>query len=276
MQLFETWTGPDFLAFYVVMLVTCIGIGLWLPALMRPEGRGARVEDPEELALLAGGPQRHALAVLADLYVQGALDKAQKTKLSVAREGVARSSAGAAVLRKVGAFSLSEAMRTLKDHAKDIEQRLVKRNLLLSSGEATKMKLLSVLPYAALIALGLYRWNAGEELGEPTGYLLLLIGVTILCMVARFATGNARTQSGNAVLKKWKERSSRLKRAPKGEEVSLAVGLFGAGVLAGTPYSHLLAMKQAASAGDAGSGGDGGDGGGGCGGGCGGCGGCGG
>jgi hypothetical protein len=62
-----------------------------------------------------------------------------------------------------------------------------------------------------------------------------------------------------------------------GEQLVLAMGLFGLGVLAGTPfddYRKMLAKGQsnggASCGGGCGSGGDGG-----CGGGCGGCGGCG-
>lgn len=274
MQLFETWTGPDFLAFYSVLLVTCVALGFWITANLRPEGRKASLDDPEEIALLSGGPQRHALAVLADLYAQGAIDKANKAKVCVMRNRAHTSSAGGAVLRKVGDFSLSETMRTLRDHAREIENGLIKRGLMLRRDEALKLRLYSALPFLALFALGLYRQQAGEELGEPTGFLIALLLLTAVLGIVRFTTGNARTQAGNLVLKNWRARSSRLKRAPQGDEVPLAVGLFGTAVLAGTPFAHVHAMKQAASGGDGGTGtGDGDGDGGGCGGGCGGCGG---
>jgi uncharacterized protein (TIGR04222 family) len=272
MQLFETWTGADFLAFYAVMLATCAGLGLWLPAILRPPGRGGRVEDPEELALLSGGAQRHALAVLADLYVQGAIDKATGAKVAVTRQDVSASAAGSAVLRKVGAFSLSEAVRSLRDHAQAIEARLIRRGLLLEPGEKRRLGLIAIAPYGALFLLGFYRERAGSALGEPTGFLIVLMTVTALAAAIRFATIHPRTQGGEEVLKDWRRRSSRLKRAPQGGEVSLAVGPFGTAILAGTPYAHVHAMRQSASGSDSGSD-SGGDGGGGCGGGCGGCGG---
>lgn len=274
MQLFETWTGADFLAFYAVLLVTCVGLSLWIPGNLRPEGRKTSLDDPEEIALLAGGAQRHALAVLADLYVQGAIDKAKKAKVSVMRTQAQTTSAGATVLRKVGDFSLSETMRTLKDHARDIEQGLIKRGLQMPSGEIMKLRLWSIAPYAALLILGFYRQQAGKEVGEPTGYLVVLLFVTAILAAIRAGTMNPRTKAGNLVLSNWRARSSRIKRAPEGHEVPLAVSLFGTGVLAGTPYAHVHAMKQAASGGDSGSGSGASDGGGGgCGGGCGGCGG---
>ncbi|MEL7319869.1 MAG: TIGR04222 domain-containing membrane protein [Pseudomonadota bacterium] len=272
MNLFETYTGADFLAFYAVMLATCVGLGLWIPANLRPQGRKGSLEDPEEIALLSGGAQRHALTVLADLYVQGAIEKSKKAKVSVTRTQVDTSSAGAAVLVKVGDFSLSETMRSLRDHASQIEKRLIKRGLMMNSGDVMKLRLWSIAPYAALILVGFYRQQAGKELGEPTGFLIALLLATAIFAAIRASTMNPRTMAGNLVLKNWRERSSRLKRAPEGGEVPLAVGLFGTGVLAGTPFAHVHAMRQAASGGDSGSG-DSDGGGGGCGGGCGGCGG---
>lgn len=273
MQLFETWTGSDFLAFYAVMLVTCVGLSYWISANLRPEGRKASLEDPEEIAMLSGGAQRHALAVLADLYVQGAIDQTKKAKVAVSRTEIETSSAGAAVLKKVGDFSLAETMKTLRDHARAVEASLIKRGLMMDSGELGRLRLYSILPFIALFAIGLYRQQAGEELGEPTGFLIGLLIATAVAGLFRFASTNARTVSGNEVLARWQERSSRLKRAPEDGEVPLAVGLFGTAVLAGTPYAHVHAMRQSSSGGDAGGdGGSGGDGGG-CGGGCGGCGG---
>ncbi|MEM6585851.1 MAG: TIGR04222 domain-containing membrane protein [Pseudomonadota bacterium] len=272
MNLFETYTGADFLAFYAVMLLTCVGLSFWIPANLRPEGRKGSLDDPEDIALLAGGAQRHALTVLADLYVQGAIEKAKKTRVSVARTSVVTTSAGTAVLRKVGDFSLSETMRSLKDHAQEIEKRLIKRGLLMQNGELMKLRVLSVVPYVALALIGLYRQKAGEALGEPTGFLIALLVVTGVLAFIRGANLNRRTMAGNAVLADWRDRSSRIKRAPEGSEVPLAVGLFGTGVLAGTPYAHVHAMRQTGSGGGDGDPGDGG-GGGGCGGGCGGCGG---
>ena len=218
MNLFETYTGADFLAFYAV------------------------------------------------------IEKAKKTRVSVARTSIATTSAGTAVLRKVGDFSLSETMRTLKDHAQEIEAHLIKRGLLMQSGEVMKLRLMCVAPYVALVLVGFYRQQAGKDLGEPTGYLVALLIATVVIALFRAGTIHPRTMAGNLVLKNWRDRSSRIKRAPEGSEVPLAVGLFGTGVLAGTPYAHVHAMRQAASGGDSGSG-DSDGGGGGCGGGCGGCGG---
>jgi len=275
MNLFETYTGADFLAFYGVMLVTCVGLSFWLPAFLRQEGRLREVDDPEDLAVLSGGPKRFATAILADLFAQGAIARSDKSRANVARTSIDTGEAGKAVLRKVGPFNLKEATATLNDHAGRIQNQLQRRGLLLGNSDWLTLRLMAIAPFAALFALGLYRQQAGSAQGEPTGFLVALLALTAAGAVVRFLTIGQRTRAGQQVLDNWVARSSRLRRAPDASEVKLAVGLFGTGVLVGTPFAHVHAMRQASMTGDGSSrSGDGVDGdAGGCGGGCGGCGG---
>ena len=274
MEIFASWTGPDFLAFYAVMLVTCVFLGLWIPANLRDPGRKGSVEDLEEVAVLSGGQERHTDAILADLFTRGGLVDAGKGKLRVGRTGFEAGDAERAVLAKVGDFKLSEAKKSLDTHAKRVEARLIRRGLMLDAGERRKLGFLSILPYLALMVIGLYRQQAGSEAGEPTGFLVALMTVTALFAAIRFFKTNPRTVAGNELLREIEDQGSRMKRAPQANEAGYAVAIFGTGVLVGTPWEPVHAARQAGS-GDAGYSGDGGDGdgGGGCGGGCGGCGG---
>lgn len=279
MNIFGTYSGTDFLAFYVIMLATCVFLGLWIPALLRPPGRYNRIEDAEAIAVLAGGAERHSSATLSSLFAKNALGQTGKNKLHVTQSSVGETSAERAVLNKVGDFTLAEARKTLADHASAIEDRLVRNGLLMDSGDRWKLKLLSVLPYAALFAIGLYRQQAGAAQGEPTGILVGLLIITAVFALIRLATGNPRTKEGNAALKALEEQSSRLRRAPQGTEAGFAVALFGTAVLVGTPWEPLHGFERSGGgsggyAGNDSDGDSGGDsGGGGCGGGCGGCGG---
>lgn len=273
MDIFTSYTGPDFLLFYAVMLATCVGLGLWIPAWLRPEGRKGAVEDMEEVAVLVGGADQHAVAVLSDLFAQGTLTEIRKGELAVARTGLNVGDAGRAVLAKVGAFKLSEVKTTLKTHAERVEARLVRRGLMIAPGERWQLRWLSVLPYIALFVIGLYRQQAGDALGEPTGFLIGLLVLTVFFALFRMAKMNVRTRAGNLLVRELEDQGSALRRAPQASEAGYAVAIFGTGVLVGTPWEPVHAMRQTGS-GDAGSSGGDGDGdGGGCGGGCGGCGG---
>lgn len=273
MEFFASYSGADFLIFYAGLLFAAVLAGLWIPAVMRPDGKRAPVEDIEDVAVLSGGAERHATAVLSDLFARGALDTDQKKRLQVVRTEIDTSEGGRAVLRKVGAFKLWQAKTTLKGRAAAIEADLIRRGLMLEPSERTKLRFLSVTPYIALFALGLYRQQAGEALGEPTGLLIGLLCLTFIFALVRVIFFNHRTLAGNAVIKELEEQSSRIKRAPQPTEAGYAVAIFGTAVLVGTPWEQVHAMRQAGSGGDGGADGSDGGGGGCGGGGCGGCGG---
>ena len=85
MELFSSYTGTDFLVFYAIMLLTVMFLGLWISANLRPEGRSSKVEDMEEVAVLAGGFERHAMAVSSDLMAREALTTGSKNRPAGAR-----------------------------------------------------------------------------------------------------------------------------------------------------------------------------------------------
>ncbi len=271
MEIFSSYTGSDFLFFYAVMLVTCVFAGLWIPANLRDPGERGEVTKPEEMAVLAGGQSRHLQAVVVDLMARGALAEGTKGKLRVERPEVDTGSAGRALLRRQGEFDLRQVAGTSRADATDIERKLIQRGLLMDVGNRMRLRGLSVLPYIALLGLGFYRLQAGEALGEPTGFLAVLLALTALFAAIRVIKTNPRTMGGNETLRDAETRAARMRSAPTANEAGYAVAIFGTGVLVGTPWESVHAMRQGGSGGD-GSSSDG-DGGGGCGGGCGGCGG---
>lgn len=273
MELFASYSGLEFLIFYAVMLVTAIAAGIWMPAFLRPEGRRGEVSDVEEIAVLAGGPKRHVWAVVSSLVAKDALEAGAKHKLRVAKPDVGEGDAQRTILTKTGDFTPAELRLTLRSRRTQIERDLEKRGLLLNAGEISRLRWLSITPYAAVFAIGLYRQQAGEALGEPTNNLIGMLCLTGLFALWRLLVVNPRTQAGNAAIKELEERSSRLRRAPQAQEAGYAVAIFGTGVLVGTPWEPLHALQRIG--GDTGGGGSDSDGGcgSGCGGGCGGCGG---
>lgn len=277
MEFFGSYSGTDFLVFYCVMLATCVVAGLWIPANLRAPGKRQEVEDLEEVAVLTGGADRLNVAVLSSLFAKEALISREKNKLAVASSHGGEGDAERAVLAKVGDFSAAEARKSLNAQAKRVEGRLIQRGLLMDPSEQMKIRILSTLPFALLFVIGVYRQQAGEALGEPTGLLIMLLVATFVFGLIRFFTGTKRTIAGQEVVKSMEENGSRLKRAPQANEAGFAVALFGTAVLVGTPWEPVHAARLAGSGGDGGfvGGSDGGDGGSsGCGGG--GCGGCGG
>jgi uncharacterized protein (TIGR04222 family) len=83
MQLFSSWTGGDFLLFYIALLGFGTFAAWWVPAQMRPPGRRSESLDAEDFALLTGGAVAHTDSVVADLLARGGLNAASDRKLQV-------------------------------------------------------------------------------------------------------------------------------------------------------------------------------------------------
>ncbi|WP_432200275.1 TIGR04222 domain-containing membrane protein [Erythrobacter sp. W53] len=272
MEFFTSYTGSDFLVFYGGLLAAAVVAGFWIPTFLREEGRSGVLTDAEELAFLAGGKTRFVDGVLAGLLGRGALSLDGKDKLAIAQTQAGQTPAERAVLGSVGSVKWSDAKRVLDGYEERIEQSLVAKGLMIAPADRLSFRLIPALPYIFILVLGYYRMQAGTELGEPTGFLVALMILTAVLMVIRVAAFNPRTQAGNRALKDAQEQHKRLKSAPTQNEYGQAVGLYGTGVLVGTPLFAYHSMRQS-SGGDSGSGGDSDGGDGGCGGGCGGCGG---
>ncbi len=267
---FASYTGADFLLFYGLLIVAAIVAGVWIPAALRPVGKSSQTADHEELAYLAGGTTRFADSVIAALFARKALRINKKAIIKV--EGAqGHTSAEKDLLRQVDDLGLSEARVRLVTHADAIDQNLSRKGQLIPRSSRLVFRLLPALPYAFLLLLGAFRWQAGYADGEPVGYLSMLMILVVVLGAVRLLKFNQRTQAGDAILIAATTDAQRLRRATTSGEAGLAVGLFGTAVLMGTPYAPLHAAKY--GKGGCGTGG-GSEGAGGCGGG--GCGGCGG
>ena len=276
MQLgFASYDGGQFLWFYAGLIVAAIIAGIWIPGFLRPDGRDTPVRDGESLAYLAGGTARFVESVLAALFARGDLLVNGKLLFRPAK-GKGQTRAERDIMRHGGDLKWGEAKSQLADHAAEADRDLTHKGLLLKPGDRTKLRWLPVLPFLLVLAIGFYRRAAGVAEGEPVGYLTMLMVFVGIMAVARALVFNPRTRAGNEALLKATRDAERLRSAPTVNETGLAVGLFGTGVLIGTPMAPLHAMRQSGGGDGGGSSGDSGSdgGGGGCGGG--GCGGCGG
>lgn len=271
MELFSSWTGSDFLQFYIMLLGVSALAAWWIPAQLRPYGRPSDSLDAEDLAVLGGGRERFADSLLADLFVRGGLAVVSAGKLEVVQPGLPASPAGKALLAYGAPISASAASRTVGVHAERVAARLRRSGLLLRPEQLTQLRWLSIAPFCALLLLGLYRERAGSAEGEATGFLVILMVLTAAFAAWRFFKFDHRTREGIAAVARERARATRLSSAPRPEEVSIAVALFGTGVLVGTPWEPVHAMRHQGSSGDGGGSSDsssdgGSDGGGGCGG----------
>jgi uncharacterized protein (TIGR04222 family) len=265
-------TGGPFLTLYGALLVVTIITGLLLPGWLRPEGRAPRRTDTDHLAFLAGGASRLAETVTARLLETRQLVIENK-KFVAAKPG-----GGSPIERSVLALyrpaSWGRAARAVGGHAEELRARLVAEGLLMDGWATLQLRVWQTSPYFLLLAFGWTKLQIGEARGRPVGYLTILLVITAVFMLARFAALDRRTRGGQEVLAEARERSERLRRAPASGEADMAVALFGTAVLVGSGWEdfHRMRASDGSSSGDNGGGSSDGGGSGCGGGGCGGCG----
>lgn len=264
------WTGEPFLTLYLILLAAAIAAGLLIPRWLRPPGRAGSVDDPDELAWLAGGRTRFTDGVVARLLASGALVLVGGKQFAPAAGARGSSAVEHAALGLGDQFGWGALEERLRAYAEPIERRLRATGLLMTGAERANLRFWSTLPYAALIAFGATKHLIGEARDRPTGILTILLILTLAFAVIRWFSVDQRTRAAIDLIRERQRTGSRMKRAPLRDEVGVAVALFGTGVLAGSALADFHRLR---SAGDGGSSG-GGDGSSGCGGG--GCGGCGG
>lgn len=263
------FSGGPFLILYGLLFVVTIVAGLVIPRRLRPEGRGTRVTDDEQLAYLAGGRTRFGDAVVARLLATQALVMHGRERFSVNQPDAGKSPAERSVLALYPPIQWATIERALKPQAGTIVDKLVRNGLFASNAELANLRFWATLPYLILFTFGAVKWVIGNLRDRPVGILSALLVVTLVFALIRYLTVDRRTRGGIHALQDARLQAQRLSAAPTAPEMGLAVALFGTAVLVGSGFDDFHKLRNTSSS--DGGGGDGGSDGGGCGGGCGGC-----
>ena len=253
-------------------LSSTIVVGSWLWSASLRETGPAQADDLDtyQLAYLAGGPSRTIDTGVTQLLTQDKVCvQGNPLRLCLTTPG----SPLPAPLGDLGTgIALDGTRKAVLDNATawiaQIRARLVSRGLALSVSQSWHIRVMGATPVLAVVALGLillkwWQWWHG-------GFLVVaMMMVAAIVGLYRLLHDPIRTRAGDRALSDARRRFARLQRAPGGEELALAVALWGTAVLAHTAYADYLDVQAPKTH-------DGGGCDGGCGGGCGGCGGCGG
>jgi uncharacterized protein (TIGR04222 family) len=285
------FTGPEFLTFYISLVVMGIALAAWLRfslCLVSANTKQQPDLNTYEIAFLAGGNHRMIMAAITSLVKQGYVEVLKEGKLVVTGKidpiaDPVEKAVAQDILATDGAIEqVFQNSTGMKD---SIRSRLEQLGLFLSDAQAFKAQIYPSMIVVILLGIGFCKMAVGISRDKPVGLLLICI-FGLLVLGARFFVKPQRSRYGEIIFNDLTNRLQPLKTANSSDsELVLAVALFGATVLmadmALADLYQMLTPTAAASSGsdgssDGGSGGSDGSSDGGSGGGCGGCGGCGG
>ncbi|MDJ0561976.1 MAG: TIGR04222 domain-containing membrane protein [Microcystis sp. M53599_WE4] len=295
------FTGPEFLTFYISLVVMGIALAAWLRfslCLVSTNTKQQPDLNTYEIAFLAGGNHRLIMAAITSLVKQGYVEVLKEKspfgrtqsklvvtgKIDAIADPVEKAVAQDILATDGAIEQVFQKSKVMKD---SIRSRLEQLGLFLSDAQAFKAQIYPSLIVVILLGIGLCKMAVGISRDKPVGLLLICI-FGLLVLGARFFVKPQRQRSryGEIIFNDLTNRLQHLKTANSSDsELVLAVALFGATVLmadmALADLYQMLTPTAAASSGsdgssDGGSGGSDGSSDGGSGGGCGGCGGCGG
>jgi len=251
------WDGSSFLQLYLLLSVVAIIGAVWLRRVTRDSGpaRGAR-PGPFELAYLAGGADRCTDAAIAQMLADGALrwDEAGKKLLSTGAP-LDQKPPLDAVARCVAADgSPQTVLRRAAVALAPLQKSLQASGLLLDDASAWRVRGYSALPLLLLIGFGATKMMIGLGRGKPIGFLVLLTILLSLVAIGFVLTRPTRTRAGDQALAEARHKHGRALRAPRNQELGLAVALLGTAALSGTAYAAYHNVRTPPSSSDSGGG----------------------
>lgn len=206
-------TGGSFLMVYAGLLAITIVAGFAIPRWLRPEGRRVQPGDPDEIAYLAGGAPRYVDTVVAQLLAKGKIAVEGRSRARIISPPVLASGPERSILALSSPAPWAKVMKAASEHARSIEDRLVRADLLIDRGTTIQLRCWQTAPYLALLLLGAVKWDIGSGRGHPVGYLTALMVITAVLALIRFASVDRRTRGGMEALAGIRSNADRLRRA---------------------------------------------------------------
>lgn len=249
------WDGPSFLKLFLILAIAALAYGIRARRGSDPQGTtGGAALTPYETAYLAGGAARVADAAIAELLARGA------ATWDVSTQSVQVSStAGLPAPLDLVARQLQStpdpkrALPLIEVALSPLVQNLRLRGLVLDDGQARDRGRAAALPSFLLLGLGVTKIGVGMWRDRPVGILILLC-VAVLIMAIVFLRAVPRvTAAGRGALHRARTDHAAAMRAPRPQDMAIAVALLGTAALAGTAYAAYHDWRHPAGSSDGGS-----------------------
>lgn len=252
--------GPQFLTLFSFLIALASVLALLLRYQLRTPGGeppDGALEDPYQLAILDGGPNRAAEAAIASLVHRGVLRANRGTRrieLTGPRPNNVHPAEDAVYL------AFPEDRQTVRPEdlraavAREIEplaDGLAQRNLIPSRARALSIQFGSTLPLLLLLAIGAKKCAIGLSRDRPIGYLVLLMLLVTLVAGAFVVIPVRNTRRGAAYLSLLRRRNAALRTAcarPSAmlspNDLATAVALFGLDTITSGPLASLAEVLR--------------------------------
>jgi len=268
------WTAAPFLELFLLLMILSLIATTVLRGKLRDYGQ-ARAQSPSafDLAYLAGNATRCADAGIAQLLADevvvwdGAAGKLKiqgpTSRLEPPLDAIARCIAADG--------SPDRVVKRCEVALQPVKKSLQARGLCLDDASAWRVRSLSTLPVLLVCGLGGAKIMVGISRAKPVGFLIVLTIMMVIAALLFLLIKPTRTRAGDLALKDAKQKQARALRAPRKQEIGIAVALLGTAALSGTAYAGYHTARtppssDSSSGGGTDSSGDGSGGGGGCGG----------
>ncbi len=296
--------GPAFLVFYACLTLVCVVAGRWM--IGRDSSTGFTMPDFAHfdsitLATLTGGWSHAVRTALFDLWNRGLVTidgSGTEATVRQAQISAAEASRGlksvkpltAAVYRHVtGTMTAGDifAAPGLKEAAEQylslVYRDLDRYHLIKNDDDRRRAWTVFGIFLAIMYGVGFSKLIMGMSRGRPVLFLMIFLAASCVLLLLGLRPWEQASSLGRRYLSAlndhfaWTKERLKSRSLAAGIDPTFVVALFGAAVLAATPYDRFQsAFHKSTGSGCGGCSGGGCSGGGGCGGGCGGCGGCGG
>jgi uncharacterized protein (TIGR04222 family) len=204
----DTWgiPGPEFLALYLTAFLVSL-LFVFAVRILTRSGAAHSTAAPvalstHQVACLTGGPRRVVEAAVARLVDTGQLRPSRAGYVQVGRHIEATNPVERTVLADAQRYGRrSTAILTDRlagsDAVQEVVTSLVRVGYYVDDRTTSRRQVISLVPMAVVLAVGLVRWFAGMANDRPIGYLtLMLIGTALALHVLRRMPIDQRTFQG--------------------------------------------------------------------------------
>jgi uncharacterized protein (TIGR04222 family) len=198
-----------------------------------------------ELAYLGGGADRLGDVALLNLMLANAATIGSKDyKITVTDETPLEPVLGWPIYPPVGsAMTRGEFQTEVTPLVGRVQSRLQELGYCPTDEQMMSFRM-TVVPFILLLlGVGVIKAVVDAERHQPIVILVFLLILTVFAGIA-LAKGPRRTRAGTDALENYQASHARAARAPRDNELVLAVALSGAVILLGTPYASVLAASE--------------------------------